>query len=261
MEARALRVAGAPDRERIRELYRQLRAAYGPQGWWPLARRAGRPGFDLRGYHVGNRDHALTPADRFEICTGAVLTQNTAWTNVETALERLRGAGVRLPRDMLAIGRRRLAGLIRSSGYFNQKARKLELLASFFRGPRALSGSSVPGRAGLLALWGVGPETADSILLYAFGETVFVVDAYTRRLLGRLGIISGRERYEHVQDIFHRSLRRSAPLYGDYHALVVAHAKRHCRTRPICDGCPVRPCAWRDRGPHPSAGGAGSRDG
>lgn len=248
MEARALKAAGAPERERIRDLYRQLRAAYGPQGWWPLAGRAGRPGFDRHGYHPGIRNPVLTPVDRFEICAGAVLTQNTAWANVEIALERLRGSEVRLPRDVLAFGKRRLAGLIRSSGYFKQKARKLELLASFFRGAGALSGRRIPGRADLLAVWGVGFETADSILLYAFGAPVFVVDAYTRRLLVRLGILSGSERYEQVQDIFHRSLRRSAPLFGDYHALVVAHAKRHCRTRPVCDGCPVRPCAWRGSG-------------
>ena len=238
------RAADQPPAARIQSLYRQLRDAYGPQGWWPLAGRAGRPGFDAHGYHLRGRRSPLTPSDRFEICVGAVLTQNTAWTNVETSLERLRAAGVRTPRHV--VERPGVPHLIRSSGYFNQKTRKLKLLARFFLRPGALSGRRPPGREDLLSLWGIGPETADSILLYAFQVPTFVVDAYTRRLLQRLGILEGDEPYGVIQEVFHRSLRRSGPLFNEYHALIVAHAKRHCRARPVCTGCPVRPCAWGD---------------
>jgi endonuclease III related protein len=229
---------------RIKSLYRQLRDEYGPQGWWPLAGRSGRPGFDAHGYRVRGPRAPLTPVDRFEICVGAVLTQNTAWMNVEMSLMRLRAAGVRTPRDVLELPG--LPRLIRSSGYFNQKARKLRLMSQFFRRPGALSGRTPPRRADLLSLWGIGPETADSILLYAFQVPTFVVDAYTRRLLERVGILESGETYGEVQAIFQGSLRRSEPVFNEYHALIVAHAKRRCRTRPLCVGCPVRPCAWGD---------------
>ncbi len=177
---------------------------------------------------------------------GAVLTQNTAWTNVTTAMARLREAAVYLPKDVLAFPRPRLADLIRSSGYFNQKARKLAVVAEFFSRRGALRDGGAPTREALLALWGVGPETADSILLYAFQRPVFVVDAYTRRILSRIGLVSGRERYEDIQALFHASVRPAAEVYNEYHALIVEHAKRHCGTRPRCDTCPVRRCRWRD---------------
>ncbi len=231
---------------RLRLLYRQLVRAYGPQGWWPLAGRSGGPGFDPHGYHRAPGRPRLTAADRFEISVGAVLTQNTAWTNVERALARIRGRGVRLPRDLLALRTGELARLIRPAGYYNQKARKLRLLASFFSRPGALS-SRAPARHELLALWGIGPETADSILLYAFDTPVFVVDAYARRLLARLGILTGVESYSTVQSMLQTALRRDGRLFNEMHALIVEHGKRRCRARPACAGCPVRPCAWGER--------------
>jgi endonuclease-3 related protein len=176
---------------------------------------------------------------------GAVLTQNTAWTNASAALDRLREGGVLLPSDLLAIGEARLADLVRSSGYFNQKAKKLKSIAGFFSARGALSVGRVPARARLLAEWGIGPETADSILLYAFHLPVFVVDAYTRRILSRIGLIGGKEPYEEIQALFHASLAPTASLYNEYHALIVEHAKVHCRTRPECDSCPVRACRYR----------------
>lgn len=220
--------------------------AYGPQGWWPLASMAGRRGFDGRGYHPGTHAWPRTPLQRFEIAVGAVLTQNTAWTNVEKALSSLAAAGVRLPADILALPQADLAVLIRSAGYHNQKARSLAALAEFFRPPRALHAQCAPRREVLLSVRGVGQETADSILLYAFGEPFFVVDAYTRRLLSRIGVIEGGERYGEIQDLFHRSLPRDAALYGELHALIVRHAKVRCRTRPSCQGCPVSRCRARE---------------
>ncbi len=227
---------------RLPRLYEILLKAYGPQGWWPLPSRAGARGFDDRGYHPGDYRPPRSPAGRFEIIMGAVLTQNTAWKNAEMALRRLQGAGVRLPPDVLGRDRRRLAELIRSSGYFNQKERKLRGLARMFHAPGALSLSAPPARDLLLAAWGIGEETADSILLYAFGVSSFVVDAYTRRLLGRLGFLSGNELYGEIQRLFHDALPLRPGLFNEYHALIVEHAKTRCRVKPLCGGCPVRFC-------------------
>ncbi len=226
-------------------LYSRLLAAYGAQGWWPLPSRAGRPGFDSRGYHPGSHAWPRSEQGRFEIVLGAVLTQNTAWTNAERALESLRRAGLTAPGSILDTPVNRLARLIRCSGYFNQKAKKLKAAVRLFSVPGSLAPRSAPSRDELLALWGVGRETADSILLYAFGQPVFVVDAYTRRILTRLGIIAGNESYDQIQEVFHRGLPRRAELYNEMHALIVEHAKKHCRSRPECPGCPVsRSCRY-----------------
>lgn len=229
---------------RLGSLYAALLAAYGPQGWWPLPSRAGRRGFDGRGYHPGDYASPSDPRGRFEVALGAVLTQNTAWTNAERALASLAAAGIGLPADIASRDARTIARLVRSSGSYTVKARKLRCLASFFAA-RGLA--RAPDRDDLLSVWGVGPETADSILLYAFHEPVFVVDAYTRRLLARRGIIGGAEPYADVQDRFHRALGRDADRCNEYHALIVRHAKEHCRARPACRGCPLPGC------PHPSA--------
>ena len=210
------------------------------------AEQGGRPGFDSRGYHHDDFRWPRSASDRFEIIVGAILTQNTAWTNVEKALERLRDEGLTLPRDIAGCAPGRLARLIRSSGYFNQKARKLMEASRAFLPSSALEERSAPSREELLAMWGVGRETADSILLYAFRKPVFVVDAYTRRFLQRLGLIGGKESYDRIQEIFHEGLPRKHELYNEMHALVVEHAKRHCRAKPECAGCPVaRSCRHR----------------
>jgi endonuclease III related protein len=231
---------------RLRELYRVLLRAYGPQGWWPIPGGARRRGFDRDGYHRGNFAQPRAAVDRFEVIMGAVLTQNTAWTNAAAALARLREAGVRLPADIQSLAHGRLARLVRSSGYFNQKAKKLKVIAGIFAARGALTPSGAPSREALLGGWGVGPETADSILLYAFHRPVFVVDAYTRRILSRIGLIDGREPYDQVQALFHDSLEQSPPHFNEYHALIVEHAKRHCRTRPECGSCPVKRCLHGD---------------
>jgi len=241
-------VAASKLKRPIEALYAQLLSAYGPQGWWPLSRRAGGRGFDARGYHPRSYGQPRTAEDRFEIVMGAILTQNSAWTNAETALSRLRDAGIRLPADLRSCPQRRLAGLIRSSGYYNQKARKLKAVAALFRTARSLGAGAAPSREELLSCWGIGPETADSILLYAFRMPFFVVDAYTRRLLGRVGIIEGAPQhgYDDIQQIFLGALPHTYRLFNEYHALIVEHAKQHCRAKPLCDGCPVLVCRYRD---------------
>jgi len=230
---------------RLRSLYERLLAAYGPQGWWPLPSRAGKRGFDSRGYHRGSYRWPRTAAERFEIIMGAILTQNTAWTNVEKALDRLHEEGLALPADLAAVPAARLSRLIRSSGYFNQKAKKLRETALAFLGTSALSEGGTPSRERLLSLWGIGPETADSILLYAFRQPVFVVDAYTRRFLERVGIIEDGAGYDAIQQLFHHGLPADHETYNEMHALIVEHAKRHCRAAPVCRGCPVsRSCRY-----------------
>jgi len=229
----------------FQSIYQRLLSAYGPQGWWPLPSMAGARGFDLRGYHPGSYRWPRSAEGRFEVILGAVLTQNTAWTNVEKALQRLRVAGLVLPEHFLLVPTRRLAGLIRSSGYFNQKAKKLKVVARIFSPPGSLTLRLAPSRDQLLALWGIGRETADSILLYAFARPVFVVDAYTRRVFTRLGTFDGRESYDQVQGEFHRRLPMRHELYNEMHALIVEHAKQHCRSRPQCSGCPLsRSCRY-----------------
>lgn len=178
---------------------------------------------------------------------GAVLTQNTAWTSVEKAIASLSARAPLTPRGVLGLSPAALARAIRPSGFFRQKARRLRILASWYlerfggRVPRE-GPAPTPGlRADLLALEGVGPETADSILLYAFGRPSFVVDAYTRRVLFRLGILAREETpYHEVQELFHRALPGDPSLFNQFHALFVRHAKERCRKRsPVCPGCPL----------------------
>ncbi len=211
----------------LRVLYVAMRRRWGPQGWWP----------------------GDTP---LEVAVGAILTQNTSWTNVERAIARLKSARMRSAARLGSMSDDRLAEIIRPAGYPRVKARRLKAFMSWLR--RRWGGSiarwrGVPTeilRRELLAVHGVGPETADSMLLYAAGRPVFVVDAYTRRVLGRHGWLRGDESYDEVADLFTRGLPRDTRLFNEYHALVVRLAKEHCRARPRCEGCPLR--RWLPRG-------------
>ena len=214
-----MRDPGASDSARaLQAVYRQLFRAYGPQHWWP----------------------GDTP---LEIAVGAILTQNTAWANVEKAMAVLRSRRLLSLEKLARLTPAELAPLIRSAGFYNIKAVRL---AGFLQWLKALGG--FPGlrriptrtlRPLLLACNGVGPETADSILLYALGRPVFVVDAYTRRILSRYGLTAGDEPYEDLRRWFESSLPRSRQLYNEYHALLVRLAKANCRSRPLCGSCPL----------------------
>jgi endonuclease-3 related protein len=208
------------------EVYDRLFAAFGPQHWWP----------------------GDTP---LEICVGAVLTQNTAWVNVEKAIANLKGAGLldgerESIERMLAMPDADLAALIRPSGYFNLKAKRLKGFLAFVK---AETGGDLSAlfkqplselRPKLLAVYGVGPETADSILLYAGGLPTFVVDAYTLRIMSRLGVVGEGATYHQMQEVFEKALPRDVDLYNEYHALLVALGKDWCRPRgPRCGGCPI----------------------
>ena len=184
---------------------------------------------------------------------GAVLTQNTAWTNVERAIAQLRER-VDLAADaLLTLPESELASLIQPAGYFNVKARRLRAFCEAFLaagGEPALSMLETGTlRDLLLGIHGVGPETADDMLLYAFERPVFVIDAYTRRLFERLGVLCGGEPYETLRMRFEQALRPDSALFNEYHALIVHHAKHVCRARaPRCDAC----CLVADC-PHPGS--------
>lgn len=175
---------------------------------------------------------------------GAILTQNTSWTQVETAIARLKQAGMLDAASMLACPTEKLEVMIRCTGFFRQKAARMQSFCHFFMQYGGLESlqrySDDRLRALLLKEKGIGPETADSILLYAFKRPFFVIDAYTRRLFSRLGIISGDISYTSLQSLFHAQLERNPILFNEYHALIVAHAKQHCRTKPLCSTCPLR---------------------
>lgn len=225
----------------IKEVYQILFEHYGPQGWWPIQRRAGSEGFDEDGYHPGI-ELRIDQEDAFEIAVGAVLTQNTSWKNVRMSLSKLHEyidahALTWSPSDLLSLPRHSLAELIRSSGYYNQKAKKLHFLADFLR-----KCEKEPQRNALLSIWGIGPETADSILLYVYRQPYFVVDAYSRRIFGRTTSAAdfSKGTYDTVQKIFHQAISPDPTIYAEYHALLVQHAKVHCRARkPLCTGCPL----------------------
>jgi len=178
------------------------------------------------------------------VCLGAILTQNTKWGNVEKALIRLQAAGVRDLPDILAVPQRRLAGLIRCSGYFRQKAKKLKAFARHLAGRGGklaawLAEELGPLREELLGIHGIGPETADSMLLYAGGRPVLVVDAYTLRIGRRLGWFRAPG-YGRAQAYLSRRLPADPVLYNEFHALLVVFAKARCRKKPLCPSCPLQ---------------------
>lgn len=208
--------------------YRRLLKIYGPQGWWPLLDlHDGKIGKNptktgsIKGYHPNDYSFPKNNAQRFEICIGAICTQNTNWSNVEKALLNLRAARL-LDAKHLAISNDAILKIcIRPAGYYNQKAKKLKIFARYY----SILKRSTPTRDQLLALWGIGPETADSILLYAFKVPTFVVDAYTKRFLLQEGLIEGHETYDTIKRLFERNLPQSVKIYQEFHALIVEHMK------------------------------------
>lgn len=216
-------------------LYRLLKKHYGKQGWWPLV--CGETGESSYGI-IGNP----SDAEVFEICIGAILTQAVSWKNVEKALYNLKQAGFFDPVNMFAAPVELIAEKIKPSGYFNQKALKIKNFLTWYReydfSSSLISKNKTENiRKELLAIKGIGPETADSILLYALNRKIFVVDAYTRRIFSRLGIINAESSYNEIQSFFQSSIPGSVKLYNEYHALIVAHGKDICRSKPLCDRC------------------------
>ena len=204
------------------QIYERLEAHFGHTGWWP----------------------GDTP---FEIAIGAILTQNTAWTNVEKAIANLKREKLLSPRAILSCPLEALETAVYPTGYFRQKALRLRIFCTHLLERHGGSMKSMAKRPldelreELLGIPGIGPETADDILLYACDKPVFVVDAYTQRILHRHGLIQAPMRYEALRALFEGSLRADVALYQEYHGLIVYTGKEFCRRQPRCEGCPLQP--------------------
>jgi endonuclease-3 related protein len=203
----------------LRKIYQSLYEAFGPQHWWP----------------------GDTP---FEIAVGAILTQNTNWGNVEKAIQNLKNRDALSARVIYEMPVKELAALIRPVGYFNIKTQRLKSFINFlmkeYRGSmkKMQRGETHLLREQLLSVNGIGPETADSILLYALEKPVFVIDAYTKRVLSRHRILDDKRSYDEFQSLFHATLNKDEKLFNEYHALFVKVGKTFCRkTKPLCDTC------------------------
>ncbi len=205
---------------KLEDIYKTLYKSFGPQRWWP----------------------GDTP---FEVAVGAILTQNTNWDNVEKAINNLKAARVLSAKKIHEMPVNKLAALIRPAGYFNIKAKRLKAFIDFlvenYQGSiKRMRGEGIDTlREKLLSVNGIGPETADSILLYALEKPIFVIDAYTKRVLSRHKIMDHDEAYDSFQKIFHSSLKRDVKLYNEYHALFVKAGKLYCKPKPLCEECPL----------------------
>jgi endonuclease-3 related protein len=205
----------------LKSIYKKLFFRFGPQGWWPAD-------------------------DRFEVIIGAILTQNTNWGNVEKAISNIKNKKLLTPQKLYCLSSKKLASLIRPAGYYNIKTKRLKSFLKFFfesyggdirkltRADRGLL------REDLLCVNGIGEETADSILLYALEKPIFVIDAYTRRIFLRYGLIKDKYRYVDIQNLLMRSLKADVKLFNEYHALLVKLGKEYClKNRPRCRICPL----------------------
>ncbi len=209
-------------RSRLLNMYDRLLESFGPQAWWP----------------------ADTP---FEVAVGAILTQNTNWSNVERAIISLKAARAMSARAIHDMDNATLAELIRPAGYFNVKARRLKSFAEFLFSSYGGSMKHMARtpledvRTELLDVHGVGPETADSIILYALKMPVFVIDAYTKRVLSRHGVMEAGEDYESFRRYFEENLEHDSQMFNEFHALFVSVGKNYCRPKnPRCSECPIK---------------------
>lgn len=195
----------------IFKIYTKLLKEHGPRKWWPVS--------------------GFTEPKEWEICIGAILTQNTAWKNVEKALSNLDESACRTVDDILNVDMSKLRRLIKPSGFFNQKAKRLKVFARYVIENFGSVGNFLRSitREELLKVNGIGPETADAILLYACSKPYFVVDAYTKRIFSRLGIIEQSWKYEQVREFFENNLPKDVQIYQEFHALIVKHAKECCK--------------------------------
>ena len=208
-------------REKLLDIYQRLFDRYGPQSWWPAD-------------------------DPFEVIVGAILTQSAAWTNVEHAISNLKAEMTLTPTALYDLPLDRLAQLIHPSGYYNAKALKLKAFADRLHSKynsdleRLFALDTATLRPELLSIYGIGEETADSIILYAAGRPIFVIDAYTRRIVSRLGLALEKDSYRTLQVLFTENLPHDEGLFNEYHALLVRHGKEVCRKTPRCTPCCLR---------------------
>jgi endonuclease-3 related protein len=210
-----------PHKKILAEIYNTLYKAFGPQHWWP----------------------GETP---FEVAVGAILTQNTNWGNVEKAINNLKNSDVLYSKALHGMSHKELASLIKPAGYFNIKAKRLkhflDFLANHYKGrvEQMQNEDTNVLRHQLLEINGIGPETADSILLYALEKPVFVIDAYTKRVLVRHKLATEKATYHELQELFYKNLPMDVKLFNEYHALFVMAGKHYCKPKPRCDECPLK---------------------
>jgi len=220
---------------KVEEIYSTLLKIYKKQGWWPI--------FNLeKGISEYGINAPRNEEDIFEIIIGAILTQNVAWKNVETALESLKKKKLLFPKKLHKTENSIIASCIRSSGYYNQKTKKIKNFLDWFSAinysfNKLKEIETNILRDILLGINGIGQETADSILLYGLNRKIFVVDEYTKRIFSRLNLISSSENYSSVQDFFHREFPGTLRKYNEFHALIVAHGKDICKKTPLCNIC------------------------
>jgi endonuclease-3 related protein len=213
------------------DIFNKLYKEYGPQGWWPiielhnsrLGKNPTKTG-SIKGYHPGDYSFPKNKAQQFEICIGAILTQNTSWPNVEKALLNLKNAKVLDLKKIKKLSDGKLKELIKPAGYYNQKAVYIKEFIKFYE---ILNQTKrIPMRDELLMVKGIGPETADSMLLYAFKVPTFVVDAYTKRIFSKLDFFNNDATYDEIKEIFETAIQKDLMIYQEFHALIVEHAKR-----------------------------------
>ena len=219
----------------LKSIYNKLYSHFVPQHWWPVTKSGVVPRYHENIKH--NKKHKL------EICFGAILTQNTNWKNVEKAIVQLNKNKLIDIRKIIEIDNKKLAKIIKSSGYHNQKAIKLKNLCSFLEknynsNLKKFFNKDIEAlRNELLTINGIGPETADSMILYAAKKPIFVVDAYTKRIMNRIGFKEGT--YDDLQNLFMDNLEENEKLFNEYHALLVELGKNICKKKPLCDKCPI----------------------
>lgn len=197
---------------RLTKIYKRLLKKHGHQGWWPLINKGG--------YHPRDYNLPVSDNDRFEIAIGAILTQNTNWNNVKKALINLNNNSLLNAEQLLECDEERVKKCIKPAGYYNQKTKYLKNFTRFYTQLK-----NPPTRSELLNIKGIGKETADSILLYAYKQPSFVIDAYTKRIFKKIGVLKGDESYEKIKELFENNLPKDYKLYQEYHALIVEEGK------------------------------------
>ena len=221
----------------LTKVYSKLYSCFGPQNWWPVTKDKDT----TPKYH---KNIELNEKQKLEICFGAILTQNTNWKNVEKAIVQLNKNQLIYINKIIRIDNKKLAEIIKSSGYHNQKSKKLKNFCLFLMNEyngnikKLFSNSITKLRNELLSINGIGPETADSIILYAAKKPIFDIDAYTKRIYSRIFNIK-KEGYDELQQIFMKKLNNDEKLFNEYHALLVELGKNICKKKPLCSNCPI----------------------
>ncbi len=221
-------------------IYNTLLKKYGKQGWWPLTDIDGcnptKTGC-IKGYHPNDYSYPKNKQQIFEICMGAILTQNTSWANVEKAILNLKEKQLLNPNNILNTKKEIISECIRPAGYYNQKADYLKNFSNFFINIK----NNVPTREQLLTIKGIGKETADSILLYAYNIPSFIIDTYTKRILKNINLINQEDNnYDKIKEKIENELKKDTIIYQEFHALLVEHAKRYYSKKPYGKECFLR---------------------